>query len=63
VLAADFGAAEIKLGANTAKMTCLPEYKYLALLAAGSSAGDFPAGCDEDENKPELSEKVHRPLP
>jgi|SRR3954449_9688629 hypothetical protein len=33
-----------------------------ALLTAGSSVGGFPAGRDEDQDKPELSKKVHRSL-
>jgi hypothetical protein len=49
-------------GANTAKMACPPQYEYFALLRAGSSAGGFPVGRDEDEEKPELGEKVHRSL-
>ena len=49
-------------GANTAKMACPPQYEYFALLTAGSSAGGFPVGRDEDEEKPELGEKVHGSL-
>src|SRR4051812_2214119 len=49
-------------GANTAKMACPPQYEYFALLTAGSSVGGFPIGRDEDEEKPELGEKVHRSL-
>ena len=39
-----------------------PQYEYFALLTTGSSAGGFPTGRDEDEDKPELGEKVHRSL-